>query len=231
MAAGNLWLAGAICVVQPLIDDTDDEIEMRRPRWGLRIALGVVAAILIGYWLSPYLSVTRFALAADAGATEEILARTDLPALRASFARQIVRAYLARQPQTRSLDPVARQVVASVATGYVDAIIAEHLTPQAIASLVSARGATVRPGGLLGQGLALPSPDLQGAWTLFANSGFDGLASFAVVFPARAEASKDDYRLRFGLNGLRWMLRAVELPQAALERLADELKVRTDRGS
>jgi len=219
-------------VVQPTIDDeTDTGVERRRPRWGLRIGLGAVVAILIGYWLSPYLSATRFALAANAGASAEILARTDLPALRASFARQIVRTYLARQPQTRSLDPLARQVVGSVATGYVEAIIAEHLTPQAIATLISARGAATPPGSPLGRGVALPSMDIAGAWTLFANSGFDGLASFAVELPARDEASADRYRLRFGLAGLGWVLRAVELPQTALDKLADELKARTDRGA
>lgn len=214
------------------IDDEDDgEIERRQPRWGLRIALGVVVAVLIGYWLSPYLSATRFALAANAGATEDVLARTDLPALRASFARQIVRTYMARQPQTRSLDPLARQIVGGVAAGYVDAIIAEHLTPQAVAALLSARGAAARPDGVLGQGMALPDPDLRGAWTLFANSGFDGIARFAVELPARAGAGADGYRLRFGLVGLRWMLQAVELPRSALDKLADELKARTDRGT
>ena len=219
-------------MTQLAIDDEDDDgIEARRPRWGVRIALGIVAAALAGYWLSPYLSVTRFALAANAGAAEEVLARTDLPALRTSFARQIVRTYMARQPQTRSLDPLARQIVGGVATGYVDAIIAEHLTPQTIAALISARGAATQPSGVLAQGLTLPTPDLQGAWTLFANSGFDGLASFAVAVPARDGAAGDRYRLRFGLAGARWMLRAVELPQPALEKLADELKARTDRGS
>jgi hypothetical protein len=224
---------GAVGVTQLAIDDEgEDEREARRPRWGLRLALGAVVAVLLGYWLSPYLSVTRFALAANAGATEEILARTDLPALRASFARQIVRTYLARQPQTRSLDPLARQVVGSVAASYVDAIIAEHLTPQAIAALISARGPGAQPGSLLGQGVALPKADLQGAWKLFENSGFDGLASFAVAVPAGTGAAEEDrYRLRFGLTGLRWVLRAVELPRSALEKLADELKARNDRSS
>lgn len=219
--------------MQPAIDDEPaSETEARRPRWRLRIALGIVAAVLIGYWASPYLSVTRFALAANVGATEEVLARTDLRALRASFARQIVRTYLGRQPQTRSLDPLARQVVGSVATGYVDAIIAEHLTPQAIAALISARGARAQSGALLGQGVTLPRADLQGVWTLFANSGFDGLASFVVAVPAGPGAAEEErYRLRFGLAGLRWVLRAIELPRSALEKLADELKARVDRAS
>lgn len=219
--------------MQPAIDDEPaSETEARHPRRRLRILLGIVAAALIGYWASPYLSVTRFALAANAGATEEVLARTDLRALRASFARQIVRTYLGREPQTRSLDPLARQVVGSVATGYVDAIIAEYLTPQAIAALISARGAGAQSRALLGQGLTLPNSDLQGAWTLLANSGFDGLASFAVAVPAgRGAAEEERYRLRFRLVGLRWVLRAIELPRSTLEKLADELKSRTDRGS
>jgi hypothetical protein len=215
--------------VQSTIDDEDDEEIGRRPRWRRRVVFGAVAGVLIGYWLSPYVSATRFAFVANAGATEDILARIDLPTLRTSFARQIVRTSMARIPQTRSLDPLARQILGGAATGYVDAIIAEHLTPQAVAALIGARGAAALPAGGLGQGVTLPSPDLQGAWTLFANSGFDGPASFAVELPARGEANAERYRLRFGLSGLRWVLQAVELPRSVLEKLADELKARTDR--
>lgn len=217
------------------IPDRDDDEEVAAPPSGRRgwLLLGLLLAVLFGYWLSPYVGATRFALAANAGASDEVLARTDLPALRAAFARQIVRAYLSRYPQARGLDPLARQVVTGVARGYVDALVAEHLTPEAIAALLSARGPAT-PGGLLGQGVALPRAERLGdAWTLFMNSGFDGPASFVVTIPPNeaAAAGPESYLLRFGLSGLRWKLRALELPQAVLGRLADELKSRTDRGS
>jgi len=213
--------------------DQDDYEIAAHPRWRLRIGLGVLGAALVGYWLSPYAGVARFALVANAGDTAALVTRIDLPALRSSFARQIVRTYIARQPQTRSLDPLARQVVASVATGYVDAIIAEHLTPAAIAALISARRTGTPADGLLGQGATLPRLNgLSAAWTLFSRSGFDGLASFAVALPAReGTVPEDGYRLRFRLGDFSWKLAAVDLPQAALNRLADELKTRTDRGS
>lgn len=214
-------------------DDVEDlAVKPSRRRAGL--AVGLLLAILFGYWLSPYVAATRFALAANAGASDEVLARADLPALRAAFARQIVRTYLSRYPRARGLDPLARQVVASAAAAYVDAIIAEHLTPEAITTLLGARGAAAQAGALLGRGVTLPRVDgLGDAWALFANSGFDGLASFAVAIPPQEVAAdgQDAYRLRFGLVGMRWKLRALELPQTALARLADELKSRTDRAS
>ena len=214
-------------------DDAEDfaTLPSRRGRW---IALGLLFAIVLGYWLSPYVAAARLAQAANAGATDEVLARIDLPALRISFARQIVRTYISRNPQARGLDPLARQVVAGAATGFVDAIIAEHLTPAAIAALLADRGSAAPQGEVLGPGLALPRTGGFGnAWTLFRNSGFDGLASFAVTVPPKAASAdeRDAYRLRFGLSGMRWKLRALELPRAVLARLADELKSRTDRAS
>lgn len=214
-------------------DDAEDlaPLPSRRGRW---IVLGLLFAILFGYWASPYVAAARLAQAANAGAADEVLGRIDLPALRMSFARQIVRSYISRNPQARGLDPLARQVVAGAATGFVDAIIAEHLTPVAITALLTERGSAAPADELLGPGLALPrAGGLGDAWTLFRNSGFDGLTSFAVTVPPKAAAADemDAYRLRFGLSGTRWKLRALELPKTVLGRLADELKSRTDRAS
>lgn len=220
----------------PTIPDREDveDVAVQPSRRRGPLALGLLLALLLGYWLSPYVAVARFALAANTGASEEVLARTDIPALRAAFARQIVRTYLSRYPRARGLDPLARQVVASAATAYVDAIIAEHLSGEAIAALLTDRGSAAPVGELLGPGLALPRTGGFGdAWMLFRTSGFDGLASFAVTASPKAASAdeRDAYRLRFGLSGLRWKLRALELPRAVLARLADELKSRTDRAA
>lgn len=213
--------------------DQDDRVWEKPRRRGWR--LGGIAVVLaaIAYWASPYIGVARLALAANAGSTQAVLQRIDAPALRASFSRQIVRAYIARNPQTRDLDPLARQLVSSVAAGYVEALIAEHLTPEAIAGLIARQGRAADAGGLIGREIVLPRmDDLSGIWALFGNAGFDGPASFAVSAPASAgSAAEDGYRLRFHIAGWSWKLRAVDLPQETLIRLADELKARNERGA
>jgi hypothetical protein len=204
----------------------DEPEEAPRRRSALWLVLGLILAAAIGYWLSPYLATVRFAQAANAGSAEAVLARTDIPALRASVARQVVRAYIARDPQTRTLDPLARSVLAGVAASYLDAIIAEQVTPEALAGLLRRE---VRPGSLLGEGVALAAPQrFSEAWALFARSGFDGLTSFVLVPPPEPTG---EYRLRFGLSGWRWRLRAIELPQPVLVRLVDEFRARRERGN
>lgn len=94
-------------------NDDGESAEAPRRRSRLWLVLGVTLVAAIGYWLSPYLAAMRFAQAANAGSAEALLARVDIPALRAAAARQVVRAYIARDPQTRSLDPLARNLLAA----------------------------------------------------------------------------------------------------------------------
>lgn len=200
-----------------------------RRRYGLALALAI-ALLAAGYWLSPYIAVARFALAANAGATEAVVQRIDFAQLRSSFARQIVRAYIARNPPARDLDPLSRQALSSVASGYVSAIIADYLTPEAIADLLAGRQTASRAAELPA-GAALPRIDGLGeAWQLFLASGFTGPMSFAVAVPVDADLGSR-YGLQFGLSGTSWLLRAIALPEAALNRLADELKARIARGA
>lgn len=203
--------------------------ERPRRRYGRAILL-VAALFAAGYWLSPHVAVARLALAAQAGAPDAVLRRVDLPQVRASFARQIVRAYMARNPPLRGLDPLSRNMVGNVASGYVNAIISEHLTPEAIAGLLAGRSrsdvAEILPGGAA----LLRLDRLGAAWDLFRASGFTGPASFAVAVPTEAGPDRR-FGLRFGLSGTSWLLRAIILPEAALSRFADELKARLDRGS
>ncbi|WID98034.1 DUF2939 domain-containing protein [Bosea vestrisii] len=210
----------------------DDVVAPAPSRRSVKVLLGILVALLIGYWLSPYVGVARFLMAAQTGRGEEVLGRVDLPAVRGALAKQVVRAYVAREPQMRELDPLARRVVSGAAVGYVDAIIAEHMTPEAITALLAARNAGSRS-GTGPAGLTLPrAGEFAGAWDLFAASGFDGPADFVVVLPQATDANEAErYRLRFGLKGWRWQLRAIELPSATISRLVEELKARVGRGS
>ena len=81
-----------------LTDDAYGRVERPRRRYGLVAGLAA-ALLLVGYWLSPYVAATRFALAVQSGDSAGAIARMDVAGLRNSFARQIVQAYLARNPQ------------------------------------------------------------------------------------------------------------------------------------
>lgn len=220
-------------------EERGDYVAPRKRRYGRYAAL-VMGLLAFGYWLSPYVAAGRLALAAQAGHAESVTERIDINAVRNAFARQIVRTYLARNPQMRDLDGLRRQAVGGVAAGYVSGIIAEYLTPEVIADLLRRGRSASRAGELLGENAPLPRIEgLRQAWALFAASGFVGPASFAVrpaaagpgtAAPAAAEPGSG-YRLIFGLRGTNWLLRAVELPEAALIRLADELSTRIERRS
>jgi hypothetical protein len=211
------------------IDDRLDYVEQPKRRFGL-YALLVLAMLAFGYWLSPYVAAVRFALAVQSGSSEAVTSRIDLPSLRNAFARQIVRAYMARNPQAKALDGLARQAVGSVAAGYVSGIISEYLTPEAIAELLRQGRSSSRAGELLGEGAPLPRIEgLRHAWQLYGASGFITPTSFAVE-PAAATGGKG-YRLIFGLDGVGWPLKAVDLPEETLGRFAGELAARIDRKS
>jgi hypothetical protein len=203
-----------------MTDDAYESVERPRRRYGLFAGL-VAALLLVGYWASPYVAATRFALAVQSGDSAGAISRMDVVGLRNSFARQIVQAYLARNPQLRNLDPLKRQIIGGVATSYVAAIVADYLTPEALAELLAQGRTRSAAGALVGDSAALPRLDGLGrAFALFMASGFTGLDSFAV------QPEMTGYKLNFALRGWRWQLRSVVLPEAMINRLADELTAR-----
>ncbi len=204
----------------PMTDDAYEGVARPRRRYGLFAGL-VAALLLVGYWASPYVAATRFALAVQSGDSAGAISRMDVVGLRNSFARQIVQAYLARNPQLRNLDPLKRQIIGGVATSYVAAIVADYLTPEALAELLAQGRTRSAAGALVGDSAALPRIDgLSRAFDLFMASGFTGLDSFAV------QPDMTGYKLNFALRGWRWQLRSVVLPAAMINRLADELTTR-----
>ncbi len=207
-------------MTHPMTDDAYESVARPRRRYGLFAGL-VVALLLVAYWASPYVAATRFALAVQSGDSAGAISRMDVVGLRNSFARQIVQAYLARNPQLRNLDPLKRQIIGGVATSYVAAIVADYLTPEALAELLAQGRTRSAAGALVGDSAALPRIDGLGrAFELFMASGFTGLDSFAV------QPDMTGYKLNFGLRGWRWQLRSVVLPEAMINRLADELTAR-----
>ena len=195
-------------------------IIMITKRMGWLVAVGL-SAVLLAYWISPYMAVARFAGAADRGDTAAVMARFDIPRLRNAFARQIVRAYPVDPALLASLDPIARHAAGLVAVTYVDALIAEHFSPELIVRAFANGDVRDAP---LEQQLSLPSVGSFGsAVDIFMQSGFTGPVSFAID----AQASGDErYRLGFRFIGGSWRLVSVGLPPAVLAQAVRRLQER-----
>lgn len=182
----------------------------------LKIALTILVALGAAYWASPYFSAVRFAQAARAGDVQGVLSRIDASRVRASFARQIVRAYASTDTGYLALPTEARVGVSLAASAYVEAMLAQHLTPEAVAQALSGKREQRN------QPVRLPSIGAWGdAWEVFSASGFTRPATFAVDIP-KTEAGP--IRLLFGFFGTGWKLTSVQLPEASMRLVINELR-------
>lgn len=189
----------------------------RKRRRTLRI-VGVLAAMAVGYLLSPYAAAARLAQAARAQDVAAVEARVDLPALRQSLARQVVRLYTARDPRIQKLGSLERGVANAAATAAVSAVIGDYLTPEALTRLAAGQ----LPAGLPTTGdqlaMQLPALDTASVWRLVRGSRFENPVRFSIT------VGDEPYRLGFALRGMRWRLSALELPPAVIERLVATLE-------
>lgn len=185
--------------------------------------LGVACLLCaVGYWMSPYVAFIRFARAAADADTPAIIARLDIPRLRMALARQIVRAYPADPRISAALDPAARYAANRVAASYIDVLIAEHLSADAIVRVISAQ-----PGINEGNGSILNLPPIQdfgGAWDIFTSAGFTGPITFSLDVPARPEGT---YRLGLRLVDGSWKLASLGLPAGVITQAVKLLKERS----
>ncbi|WP_186420231.1 DUF2939 domain-containing protein [Bosea sp. CS1GBMeth4] len=193
----------------------------RRRRWS-RLALVAILVLGLGYWASPYVALARFAGAARSGNVAEVLERIDARRLRASFARQIVRAHAATEPGFLSLPAEARQGASIAAAAYVEAMLAEQLTPELVAQALSGRPAAAA------RKIELPTIREWGnAWELFNAAGFTGPAAFAV------DLATDEFgqiRLVFRSSVSGWLLASVVLPRQTIRQIIDEVRARLKAG-
>lgn len=171
----------------------------------------IIAGLLVGlfYWASPYVAAVRLAQAAKRGDVEAVVSCFDVPRIRISLARQIVRAYPVDQALAAALDPVARQAAGLVAVTYVDAMIAEHFSAETLAAALAGQDSSVS-----GSSVKLPViTELGGAWDIFMRSGFTGPVSFAIDIEAG-----DGSLLRLGFRwiGSTWRLVSFGLPREVI---------------
>lgn len=182
----------------------------------------VLAAAYIGSLFGSVNALSRAVRDGDAGA---VIARTDVPRLRASLTGQIAEAVLEAQGRRRVLSPMERSVIGGVVVSVVDDVVALALDPAALT-------AALRSGRLPPDlGLDLPTlPTLTSFDTSRLGESFGRIDLYRInEFSLRLSDSPDPearaaIRLRFSAFG--WKLSGIELPRNLLRRLADNLSRR-----
>jgi hypothetical protein len=186
-------------------------------RWLFRLLLLLI--ILIGIYAGTAVASLKGLVEDTArGDAAAIMARVDLPKLRASLAEQIVRAHFKRIEQTRPVKTVERIAAPSV----VDALLATLLTPENIARILQHGSLPV--GAAATQTVALPS---------LSSAGLENVGRILLRLrpksPVQVQVLLDDTgqaAIRMHFQGTHWKLSGMDLPPAALEKLITSVSVR-----
>jgi Protein of unknown function (DUF2939) len=186
-------------------------------RWLFRLLLLLI--ILIGIYAGTAVASLKGLVDDTArGDTAAIMARVDLPKLRASLAEQIVRAHFRRIEQTRPVKTVERIAAPTV----VDALLATLLTADNIARLLQ-RG-TLPVGAAATQTVSLPA---------LSSAGLEDVSR--IIFrlrpksPVQVQVLLDDTgqaAIRMHFQGTHWKLSGIDLPPDALEKLITGVSTR-----
>lgn len=152
------------------------------------------------------------------GNTAGIMARIDLPRLRASLAEQIVRAHFGRIEQTRPVKTIERIAAPTI----VDALLAKLLTPENITRVL--QSGALPADGDNAAAIALPSLN---------SGGLDKIGRILTRLrpksPVQLQVLLDDAgqtAIRMHYEGTHWKLSGLDLPPAALEKLIAGISTR-----
>ena len=205
-------------------------------RWFAVLFVVVVAAWLI-FTASPYYALYEFARAVEGGDLATIKSRVNFSAVRISLSKQLVTAYLVASGRESELKSSNKGLVAAAGSTLVDPLLAQYVTPEALAEFLSERRGAAAGGGtgptLPGSGSggpALAPKTLKAAWSLFLASESRGFR--AILFPVPPESrAEDQFRLQFRLTSFTWRLVGVEVPQAVQQRLIQEMTRREGKGA
>jgi hypothetical protein len=190
-----------------------------RPRTGLWIGLAL-ALLALGYWVSPLVSIGRFATALRSGDRPAILSHVDLPQIRKGLIRQVaplLQSGRAGQPRDPLLQVAGETVL--------DAWLRDLLSEERFADLISGRLTRIEIEGRSFEigAFAQNADALSDLWSVWRRSGFTGPFSYRIVPPPSTEGPTG---LDLGFTGTGWRLVNVALPPAALQRLGEELRAR-----
>jgi Protein of unknown function (DUF2939) len=180
-----------------------------------------LAALWIGYAISPYVGLYRFVRAVELGDAQDVIVRVDFAELRRSIMEQLVRTYL-RLTGGDKLPQVAQNVLAAAGASIADPIVAKFVTPEALSEFLRDGWPRMilvdkRPSGFAG----VSTSNLGTVWQLFVNSEL-GIGRFSVLVPAEVPRA-NRFGLRLHLSNWTWKVWGIELPELIQTKLAEEI--------
>ena len=172
----------------------------------LIVALAI-AAILLVYVASPYVSLWRFTQAIRTGDTEAFASRVDFPRVRESIKAQLIARFF---PPEQTGKKRTMALLANLAPSLIDQVLDAYLTPDGLAALLlRPEIATTKESALAGP----PSGSLD-RLNLRANINWSKVHYAFFTSPRDFLVDLNGIRLRFRFHGLGWRLREIELPVA-----------------
>ena len=178
--------------------------------------LVVVAVLFAGYLAYPYLALHQLVAAVESGDPALIEPKVDWPAVRQGFKDDVSGAMGAKRGgnQDGGLSALGLALGARIMGGAIDAFV----TPEGLAGIIQAGRRDKAAAAAIGGAGGLETTPAEAAdgtprHTHVVWAFFDGPASFTARIRGRGEADTDPpVRLRFELEGGRWMLTRVFLP-------------------
>ena len=165
----------------------------------------------------PFTALYDLAAKAEAGDAAALNQRLDLPSIRRSLTRQLIRTYI----RISGIRVSPGGIVAGVAGSIVDPIIEQLMTPEIFIAMLRTGwpGGVLpeRPAGLQGLG-AVKSGSV---WALFLNSEY-GLSGFSVSVPPDMPPEQQ-YRLTLSLSKQGWRLSGLDMPEQLQVKLVEQL--------
>jgi len=192
-------------------------------RWILRVGL-LFLVLWLAFLASPFLALYRLGKAIEAQDVAAIGERVNFQALRLSLSKQIVSEYLRTVGRGQELDRVDRNLATSAGATVADPLIAQLVTPAAVAGLLNGR----LPAGIAAAAPQIPTgppvrlESLAQAVRIYLASQSRGFRNIVVPLPD-GQAPAEQLRLHLRLTGTRWRLIGLELPQELVRALVKQL--------
>ena len=187
---------------------------MRKTLWiGLPLA-----ALLIAYTAWPLVDLYRLSQAIQTRDLATLAGRVEMRSLRPSITRQVFSTYLALTGKDAGMGAVGRDMAIRLGASAVQPVLADFASAERVAGLFV--DGWPRPAGVSGR-IEIAPPGIGGLWSLYASSEYR-LNDFYVSAPPDVP-DKQAFRIQLRLIQWTWKLYDVQLPEAYLRQLAEQL--------
>lgn len=177
------------------------------------VTLLILVAVFVAWSAWPFFGLYDIGRSLQAGDVAQLEREVDFPALRRSFAAQIVQAY-GRLTGVQA----PSGFTAGVASAFADALVAKLISPEALAELLRGRLPKDVPADRALSMSPLDWNALGSVWRLYALSDY-GIGEVRLLLPADAPADKR-FRVHLELQDWTWKLAGLDLPAETQDQLA-----------